>query len=108
MHFFLCKSSSHTNKYITGTLNKGQPLQRGKGRKRGRKGRGKGRGKKGKGKEGEGERRGREKKEKEKEEERTGKNGKGKGKVEKGSEMKGREGLTLIPSLKLNNSKVCI
>jgi hypothetical protein len=55
----VCKSNSHTNKYITGTLNMGQPLHRGKGRKRGRKGR--------------------------------------------GSEMKGRERLTLIPSLKLNN-----
>jgi hypothetical protein len=55
LHFFLCKSSSHPNKYITGTLNKGQPLHRGKGRNRGRKGRGKGRGKerKGKGEEGE-------------------------------------------------------
>jgi hypothetical protein len=37
----------HPNKYITGTLNKGQPLHRGKGRNRGRKGRGKGRGKDG-------------------------------------------------------------
>jgi hypothetical protein len=34
--------------------------------------------------------------------------GRGRWKREKGSEMKGREGLTLIPSLKLNNSKVCI
>ena len=54
MHFFLCKSSSHTNKYITGTLNMGQPLHRGKGRKEGEgegevkggtKGKGKGKGK---------------------------------------------------------------
>jgi hypothetical protein len=55
--------------------------QEGKGK---RKGKGKGRGKR----EGEGEG--------------EGEGGKGK------REGKGREGLTLIPSLKLNNSKVCI
>jgi hypothetical protein len=47
---------------------------------------------------------------------REGEGGKGKGEGEGGKgkmegkvrEGKGREGLTLIPSLKLNNSKVCI
>jgi hypothetical protein len=42
------KSSSHPNKYITGTLNMGQPLHRAKGGTR--EGERRGRGKKGKGK----------------------------------------------------------